>query len=190
MEDQGHYKENQQDVDREPPDYDQNSSLILGFQRGLQGNGRCHRKGKDKIPEKKFKKRGDVSVKPTKQTLALRLLRKQRHVNGSSHGYIGTEIPVVEHQALNHVASVFFLMVADCCARATTGELWPLLEGMFQILQPTASTEINSTAISSAMATDSLENLVSRLGQIERNLSGFNFIYMLDTIQLRAKVVR
>ncbi|KJA23734.1 hypothetical protein HYPSUDRAFT_54178 [Hypholoma sublateritium FD-334 SS-4] len=80
MEDQGHYKENQQDVDREPPDCDQNSSLILGPQRGLQGNGRCRRKGKDKIPEKKFKKRGDVSVKPTKQTLALRLLRKQRHI--------------------------------------------------------------------------------------------------------------
>lgn len=168
-------------------------SRVLGLQRGLQGRSRRQRKREDKIPGMKLKKRGDVSVKPSKKTLALRLLRKQRHVNGkstNSEGNIGIETPVVEHQALNHVASAFFLMIADCCIKATMGESWPLLEGMFQILQPTTSREPSSIVASSAMAVDSLENLVLRLGQIEKNLIGFNFIYMLDTIQLRGKVVR
>lgn len=194
MEDEENNEGDQEDALQElDPDYGLTSSPILGLPKGLRRKGRCYRKGTDKMPGRKFKIRGDVPVKPSKKTFALRLIRKHRHMNGAiinDHGDIQMETPVIEHQALNHIASTFFLMLADCCTKATTGELWPLLESTLQIFHSATSTESGSTVASSSMAVDSLENLVLRLGQIERNLTGFNFIYMLDTIQLRGKVAR
>ncbi len=81
-------------------------------------------------------------------------------------------------------------MIADCCTKVATGELSPLLEGMFQVFQFNTAVESGLPGASPTMSVDSLENLALRLGQIEKSLSGFNFVYMLDTIQLRSKVVR
>lgn len=188
-------KEHNEDFEQElePDQVNLASSPVLGLQKGARNRGRGYGKGKGKIHGKKLKIRGDIPVKPSKKTHALRLARRHRNMNEmNSNGdlNIETEPPLVEHQALNHIASAFFLMIADSCTKATKGDLWPLLEGMLQLLQPTTFMDSSSIGASSSMATDSLENLALRLGQIEKNLTGFNFIYMLDTIQLRSKVVR
>lgn len=95
----------------------------------------------------------------------------------------GIQRPIPEPQALGEHGSQALLEIARACVRSVeAGDLSKHIKELFEIISGHGA---NNRSI---MFEDSVENLIDRCYQSERNAAIYDFIHMLDCIQLRNKL--
>jgi len=96
--------------------------------------------------------------------------------------------PVSEQQSLPNRAHHFMLAISMVCENVVeNSEDSSYVSEVFQSLSE--GTDLSST-VPSVMATDSLENLAMRCILAEDTAACLDFVYMLNCIQLRCKIIR
>lgn len=98
-----------------------------------------------------------------------------------------TQPPEPENQVLHYPGHHFVLDLVLACRCFLSNENDSIMK-IFQFLNETNQYSAESQKI--VMAFDSLENLAARCSQAEENIAVTHFVFMLNAIQLRCKVIR
>lgn len=121
---------------------------------------------------------------------------RQIEVNENGHhqaiGFISqlTQQPEAENQILHYSGHHFVLDLVLACRCFLSN---PLNESnsivkIFQFLN--SSNHYSAESLRTVMVVDSLDNLAARCSQAEENIASTHFVFMLNAIQLRSKVIR
>lgn len=100
-----------------------------------------------------------------------------------------TQPPEPENQVLHYPGYHFVLDLVLACRCFLSNENDPIAK-IFQFLSSTNQYSAESESGRTVMAVDSLENLAARCSQAEENIAVTHFVFMLNAIQLRCKVIR
>jgi hypothetical protein len=104
--------------------------------------------------------------------------------------------PEPENQLLSSPGYHFVLDLALVCRKFSfdaPGEENPIAQ-IFELLKTAGTLELDrndaAARLRSDMAVDSLENIANRCSMAEQNSTVMDFVFMINTIQLRCKVIR
>lgn len=98
--------------------------------------------------------------------------------------------PEPENQVLHYPGYHFVLDLVLACRSFLSNQDDTLMQ-IFEFLRSTNTYSTDSRRTTEAvMAFDSLENLAARCGRAEENIAVTHFVFMVNAIQLRCKVIR
>lgn len=107
-------------------------------------------------------------------------------------GYISPENQP-ENQVLHYPGYHFVLDLVLACRHILSNSENEIdsIMNIFQFLKSTnATNDCSAESLRTVMAVDSLKNLAARCSQAEENIGVTHFVFMLNAIQLRCKVIR